>query len=130
VLAQTGVFECLSQITIKLVFAVSLLSRAYEGVQPVHLSGARGAKKGPVNLWRTNLTSNTLLHYLIMFVTALHKAYVIWTLCCTGNKAFMKVYQWFYWTSKPQFWEKSQPVPVAPKQFCSALHHFSWRPYR
>ena len=49
-LAQTGVFECLSQITIKLVFAVSLLSRAYEGVQPVHLLGARGAKKGPVNL--------------------------------------------------------------------------------
>ena len=31
-------------------------------------------------------------------------------LCCTGNKAFMKVYQWFYWTSNPQFWEKSQSV--------------------
>ena len=23
----------------------------------------------------------------------------------------MKVYQWFYWTSDLQFWEKSQPVP-------------------
>ena len=41
--------------------------------------------------------------------------YVIWKFCCTGNKAFMKVCQWFYWTSNPQFWEKSRPVPGGPK---------------
>ena len=69
------------------------------GVQPVHRSKARRAKKGPLNLWRANLTSNTLLHSLIMFVTALYKVYVIWRFCCTGNKAFRKVYGWFYWTS-------------------------------
>jgi len=63
-----------------------------------------------------------------MFVTALYKVYVIWKFCCTGNKAFMKVYQWFYWTSNPQFWEKSQPVPGTPKQSCSTLHNFSWKP--
>ena len=38
-----------------------------------------------------------------MFVTALYNVYVIWTFCCTGNNAFMKDYQWFYWTSNPQF---------------------------
>jgi hypothetical protein len=48
--------------------------------------------------------------------------YVIWTFCCTGNKAFMKVYQWFYWTSNPQFWEKSQLR--GPK----ALQHISYMP--
>ena len=69
------------------------------GVQPEHRPGARRAKKGPLNLWRANLTSNTLLHSLIMFVTALYKVYVIWRFCCTGNKAFMKVYKWLYWTS-------------------------------
>jgi len=41
---------------------------------------------------------------------------------------FMKVYQWFYWNSNLQFWEKSQPVPGAPKQSCSVLQNFSWRP--
>ena len=61
-----------------------------------------------------------------MFVTALYKVYAI---CCTGNKAFLKVYWWFYWTSNPQFWERSQSVPGAPKQSCSALHNFSWRPW-
>jgi hypothetical protein len=42
----------------------------------------------------------------------------------------MKVYQWLYWTTIPQCWEKSQPVPGAPKQSCSTLrlHNFSWRP--
>jgi hypothetical protein len=29
----------------------------------------------------------------------------------------MKVYQWFYWTSNPQFWEKSQPVRGAQKEY-------------
>ena len=53
--------------------------------------------------------------------------YVIWTFCCTRNKAFMKASHWFYWTSNPQFWEKSQLVSGAPKQPCSALHNFSWR---
>jgi hypothetical protein len=108
------------------------VSRAYErGFQQVHRSGARKAKKGPANLWRANFTSNTLLHYLIMFVTTLYIKYMLsanWTFCCTGNKAFIKVYQWFYWTSNPQFWEKFQPIPGAAKQSCSALHHFSWRP--
>jgi len=56
-----------------------------------------------------------------MFVTALYNVYVIWTFCCTGNNAFMKDYQWFYWTSNPQFWEKTQPVPRDPKRSCSAL---------
>ena len=46
-----------------------------------------------------------------MFVTALYKVYVIWTFCCTGNKAFMKVYQWFHLTPNLIFSEKSQPVP-------------------
>ena len=55
--------------------------------------------------------------------------YVIWTFCCTRNKAFMKPYQWFYWNSNLQFWEKSQPVPGAPKQSCCALQIFSWRPW-
>ena len=31
-------------------------------------------------------------------------------------------------TLNPQFWEKSQPVPGAPKQSCSTLQNFSWRP--
>jgi len=65
-----------------------------------------------------------------MFVTALYKVYVIWTFFCTGNKAFMKIYQWFYWTSNPQFWEKSQPVPGSQEQSCSALLYFSWKPCR
>ena len=56
--------------------------------------------------------------------------YVIWTFCCTGNKAFMEVYQWFHWTSNLQFWEKSQPVPRALNQYCFALQHFSWKPWR
>ena len=30
----------------------------------------------------------------------------------------MKVYQWFYWTSNPQFWERSHPVLGTPKQSC------------
>ena len=30
----------------------------------------------------------------------------------------MKVYQWFNWTSNPQFWEKSQPVSGTTKQSC------------
>jgi hypothetical protein len=32
--------------------------------------------------------------------------YVIWTFWYTGNKAFMKVFQWFYWNLNHQFWEK------------------------
>ena len=83
------------------------VSRVYErGFQQVHQYGARKAKKGPVNLWRANFTSNTLLHYLIMLVPTLYIKYMLsanWTFCCTGNKAFTKVYQWFYWTSNPQF---------------------------
>ena len=31
------------------------------------------------------------------------------TFCPHSTK--LKVYQWFYWTSNPQFWEKSQPAP-------------------
>ena len=37
-------------------------------------------------------------------------------------------HKWFYWPSNSQFWEKFQPVPGAPKQSCSALQNFSWRP--
>jgi hypothetical protein len=63
-----------------------------------------------------------------MFVTALCKLYVIWTFHCTGNKAFMKVYEGFI---VPQIL-KSRPVPRAPKlprvESCSALQNFSWRP--
>ena len=95
------------------------------GVHPVHWSWA---KKEPVNLWRAHSLSHRSfiffiyffliflgkfhLDFWIMFVTALYKvhAYVILTFCCTGNKAIMKVYQWFYWTSNPQYWEKFQPV--------------------
>ena len=51
-----------------------------------------------------------------------------WTFCFTGNEAFINVYQWFYWTSNPKFWQKSQPIPEAAKQSCSTLHHSSWRP--
>jgi hypothetical protein len=47
----------------------------WECVQKVHRSGIRRVKKGPENLSRANLTSNTLLHSLIMFVTALYKVY-------------------------------------------------------
>jgi len=39
----------------------------------------------------------------------------------------MKVYQWFYWTSNPQFFKESQPVSGVPKQSCPALQNFSWR---
>jgi len=56
-----------------------------------------------------------------MFVTDLYKVYVSWTFCCPRNKAIMNAYQWFYWTLNSQFWEKSQHVPGAPKQSCSAL---------
>jgi hypothetical protein len=35
----------------------------------------------------------------------------------------------FYCTSNPQFWEKSRPVPRAPKQSCSALQNFCSRPW-
>ena len=59
-----------------------------------------------------------------MFVTALYKVYVFWTFYCTGNKTFMKVYQWFYWTSNPQLPERSQPVPWALTQSCSGLQKF------
>jgi len=48
-----------------------------------------------------------------MTVATLYKVYVIWTFCCT-EKAFMKVYQWFYWGPKASL------VP--------ALQNFSWRP--
>jgi hypothetical protein len=68
-------------------------------------------------------TSNTLLHQLIMFVTALYQVYVIWIFCYTGNKTFMKVNQWFYWTSNPQFCENFQFVFGAPKQSCSTLQN-------
>ena len=52
-----------------------------------------------------------------------------WFLPDRGSNPFMQVYQWFFhWTLNPQFWEKSQPVPGAPKQSCSALQNFSWRP--
>ena len=44
------------------------------------------------------------------------------------KNAFIKVYQWFYWTLNSQFWEKSQSVPGAPKPSCSVLQDFSWRP--
>ena len=38
---------------------------------------ARRAKKVLVNLWRAIFTSNTFLHYLIMFVTTLYIKYVL-----------------------------------------------------
>jgi hypothetical protein len=54
------------------------VSRAleWEGVQPVHRSEVRRAKKVPVNLWRANFTSNTLLHQLIMVITTLYIKYI------------------------------------------------------
>jgi hypothetical protein len=51
-------------------------------------------------------SSKTLMHYLIMLVTTLYIKYMLfahWTFCCTGNETFIKVYQWFYWTSNPKF---------------------------
>ena len=32
-----------------------------------------------------------------------YKVYVIWTFCCTANKAYVEINQWFYWISNPQF---------------------------
>jgi hypothetical protein len=55
----------------------------WEGIQPVHRSGTRRARK------------------------------FTWTF-----EFCMKVYQWFYWTSNPQFWEKSQRDPLVPKHSC------------
>jgi hypothetical protein len=55
---------------------------------------------------------------LIMVVTTLYIKYMLsahWTFCCTGNETFIKVYQWFYWTSNPKFWERSQPIPRGRK---------------
>jgi hypothetical protein len=49
-----------------------------------------------------------------------------WLLIITHMK---KAYQWFYWTSNPQFWEKSQSVHGAQKQSCSALQNFIWSPW-
>ena len=109
------------------------MRRAYEsGVQLVHRSGAWRVKKGP---W-TSEGPHSHGHFILIFpyflvfstIFSLFR-YVIWTFCCTGNKAFMKVYQWFYWNSNLQFWEKSQPVPGAPLQSCFALQNFSWRPW-
>jgi len=90
-----------------------------------------GPGPGKPRRYQWIFTSKTLLHYLIMFVTTLYIKYMLsahWTFCCTGNETFIKVYQWFYWTSNPKFWKKSRPIPGATKQSCSILHHFSWRP--
>ena len=90
-----------------------------------------GLGPGKPRRYQWIFTSKTLRHYLIMFVTTLYIQYLLsphWTFCCTGNEAFIKVYQWFYWTSNPKFWKKSQPIPGAAKQSCSTLHHFTWRP--
>jgi hypothetical protein len=80
-----------------------------------------------VNLWRATFTSNTLLHYLIMFV---YKVYIICQLDILLHRkwSIYKCLKWFYWTSNPKFWQKSQPIPEAAKQSCSTLHHSSWRP--
>jgi hypothetical protein len=66
------------------------------------------------------------LSLLILYIKYMLSAH--WTFCCTGNETFIKVYHWFYWTSNPKFWKKSQPIPGAAKQSWSTLHHFSWRP--
>ena len=90
-----------------------------------------GPGPGKPRRYQWIFTSKTLLHYLIMFVTTLYIKYMLsshWTFCSTGNEAFIKVHQWFYWTSNPKFWKKSQPIPGAAKQSCSTLHLFSWRP--
>jgi len=60
--------------------------RAYEiGVQPVHFFRARRAQK-----------RRFFCFFWGVFST-------IFSLFRKGNKAFMKVYQCFYWTSDPQF---------------------------
>jgi hypothetical protein len=75
------------------------LPRAYEkGVQPIHRSGARRAKKGPIAV------ANDVLFWCF------HIIFLI------------------FFNSNPQFWEKFQSVPGTPTQSCSALQNFSWRP--
>jgi hypothetical protein len=95
-------------------------------VQPVHRSGGSESQRPhsishrrfilifPLFCWYFQLFN------WLCFVTALYKVYAIWIFCCTGNKAILKVYQWFYWTSVSQFWEMSRPVHGTPKQSCSA----------
>ena len=101
-----------------------MMCSPYErGVQPVHWSGARRVNKGSVNLGRALQPqpqtfyldfllfifliiirlSRKIIIYSELCLSLLCIVYVIWTFCCTGNKAFMKVYKWFYWTSNPQF---------------------------
>jgi hypothetical protein len=83
-----------------------------------------GPGPGKPRRYQWIFTSKTLLHFLIMLVTTLYIKYMLfahWTFCCTGNETFIKVYQWFYWTSNPKFWKKSQPIPRAAKQSCSIL---------
>jgi hypothetical protein len=90
------------------------------GVQSVHRSGTLRAMKGPMNLWRPHRLNHRrfiLIFFIFLGVFSTIFSlflYVIWTFCCTGNKSFMKVYQWFYWTSNSEFCEKSQPIPGLP----------------
>jgi hypothetical protein len=77
------------------------------GFQPVHWSGTRRAnKEGPLTLAIDILFR--FFHIVLVSLTIFSLfSCVIWTFfCCTGNKTFMKVYPWFYWTSNPQLWEK------------------------
>jgi len=75
--------------------------RAYESGGAVDTSvrcpenGACESLKGPIAL-AIDVVFRFFHFFQIMFVAALYKVYVIWTFCCTGNKASIKVYQWFY----------------------------------
>lgn len=52
-----------------------------------------------------------------MCVTALCKVHIIWTFCCTWNKAFMKVSEWLYWTSILNFERSFSLFPEPQSSF-------------
>ena len=60
------------------------------------------------------------LDFWIMFVTALYTVYVILTFYCAGNKAFMKVYQWF----QILYFEKSLNLSQGPNTVLFDLAKF------
>ena len=68
-------------------------------VEPVHRYGTRRAKKGHMNLWRAPLTFDFFIIIFFIFSTQIHNLREV-SVC-----------------------------PRAPKQYCSALQNFSWRPW-
>jgi len=100
--------------------------RAYEQrVQSVHRSRARNAKKGPVNFWKDHsLGHKCLFWFFFIFIRVFSTIFSLFRKIIIHVEftwTFMKVYQWFYWTVNPQFWEMSQPEPGAPKQACTVF---------